>query len=113
MISLKNGSLRWILLSHSVLSAARLGFHQNAGTIGDQRVYGGLAELILVDQLDGGAEQPIHLVTEPDVCFAVAAVDAERPHEVGERFPQDQLAAPRPHRFGAHPGQDQARAGCR
>ena len=47
-----------------------LGVPPERGTIGDQRVYGGLAALILVDQLDGGAEQPIHLVTEPDVCFA-------------------------------------------
>ena len=77
MISWKNFSLSSILLSHSVLSSGRLGFHTELGAIGDQRVYGGLAALILVDQLDGGAEQPIHLITEAICHPSGAAVDPQ------------------------------------
>ena len=65
MISLKNFSLSSILLSHSVLSSDRFGFHQNA-------VLSAISEFTVAlpchprrSNLDGGAEQPIHLVAKP------------------------------------------------
>ena len=54
-------------------------------------------------------KQAIHLIAEPGLRSTVAAVDAERPHKLRERLPQDQHTASGPHRFGAHPGQQQAR----
>ena len=55
--------------------------------VGDGRGNELLAVLVFVDQPDIGVKEPVHLVAEPDVCFAVAAVDVERPHELGERVP--------------------------
>ena len=79
------------------------------GTVGHRRTHEGFAVLILIDQLDCGAEQPLHLISEPCSIPAPAAVDSQGPHELRERTPQDELAASGPYRFGREPGQQQAR----
>ena len=39
-----------------------------------------------VDQPDMGVKEPPHLIEETGVCFAVAAVDPQSPHEHGKRL---------------------------
>ena len=39
-----------------------------------------------VDLPDMGVKEPPHLIEEPSVCFAVAAVDPQSPHEHGKRL---------------------------
>ena len=52
MISLKKSSLSSSLLFHRVLLVGPLGVPPKFGTTGDQRVHGGFAALIFIDQLD-------------------------------------------------------------
>ena len=77
-------------------------------TVGDSRGNEPFSVLVLMDQPDMGVEEPIHLVPQPCVCFAVAAVDPQGPHELRERVPQDQLAALGPHGLSRNPRQQQA-----
>ena len=55
--------------------------------VGDGRGNELLTVLVLVDQPDTGVKEALHLVAEASVCFAVAAVDAEFPHEIRQRVP--------------------------
>ena len=52
MISWKNGSLRWILLSHRLGSSGLCSFHQNSVRSATSDDAAGRAALVLVDQRD-------------------------------------------------------------
>ena len=54
-----------------------------------QRSDARLVPLILVDQLDTGMKEPVHLVAEPGLGLPAAVVDPQRPHELGQRTTQD------------------------
>ena len=68
--------------------------------------------LVFVSELNAGMKESIHLVVQPSVCFAVAAVDAEGPHELRERVSQANLAALGPYRFGREPSHQQTGQGA-
>ena len=57
------------------------------GAIGHRRTHAGFSVLVFVDQPDMGVKEPPHLVAEPGVLSAAAAVDPQGSHEVGERIP--------------------------
>ena len=46
------------------------GFHQSAVAIGNQRVHGDAPVLVLVEQRDGSAKQPLHLISERGFAFS-------------------------------------------
>ena len=110
-------------LLEEVLAEANLALPQRAfvglprvppklGAVRHKRTYARLAPLILVDQLDTGVKEPVHLVPQPRPITARAAtviLHAQLAHELGQRGSQDQLAALGSYCFGAHPGQQQAR----
>ncbi len=78
---------------------------------GQRRVDAGRDPLIFVRQLDMSVEEPLNLVAQPRSPAAGASTDGDQvqlAHELGERGPQEQLAALGAHRFGRHPGQQQA-----
>ena len=81
------------------------------GTTGDHRTHAGIPSLILVDQRDGAAKEPPHLVAEPRPSASAApaaGVQIQFTHELRERGPQDEFTALGAYRFGAYPGQQEA-----
>ena len=66
---------------------------------------------IFVGQLDMSVEEPLHLVVNSRALASSSSTNGgqvQLAHELGERGPQEQLAALGAHRFGRHPGQQQA-----
>ena len=103
--------LPWMIPDRSSPSRVPLrGFHQSAVAIGNQRVHGDAPVLVLVEQRDGSAKQPLHLISEPGLRSPAAVVHAERPHELRERFSQGKHRGFGSARgFGRDPGQQEAR----